>query len=65
VGGGISRAFDLFSPMIIEELKQRVFVISRDCIRLIRAQLGNDAGVLGAGFLALDVLQRFENDTHI
>lgn len=58
IGGGISRAFELFSPMIMEELDQRVFIISRDNIRLIRAQLGNDAGVLGAGFLALDRLDR-------
>lgn len=56
IGGGISRAFDLFSPMIMEELDQRVFIMSRDSIRLIRAQLGNDAGVIGAGFLALDAL---------
>ena len=58
IGGGISGAFDLFSPMILEELDQRVFMMSRDSIRLIRAQLGNDAGVLGAGFLALDALDR-------
>ena len=56
VGGGISRAYDLFAPIILEELQKRVFLISKNQINVIRAQLGNTAGVLGAGFLAQGLL---------
>jgi len=52
IGGGISGACKFFVPMILEELEQRVFKISREKIKIVKAQLGNDAGVLGAGLLA-------------
>jgi len=56
VGGGVSRAYDLFCPWVMAELDRRVFSAAQGNIRLIRAQLGNDAGLLGAGFLACEVL---------
>lgn len=56
VGGGISRAYDLFAPMVISEVDKRVFSVARGNIQFIRSRLGNDAGLLGAGSLALGVL---------
>ena len=54
VGGGISRSYDLFVPMIFDELEKRVFQTSQNRIEIIKATCGNDAGVLGAGFLAAE-----------
>jgi glucokinase len=59
VGGGISMASDFFIPMVMEALDQKLFTMSRGQVTLIRAQLGNDAGVLGAGYMALDRLEDF------
>jgi len=56
VGGGVSGAYDLFCPMVMDELNRRVFKLSRGRVRLIRAQLGNDAGMYGAAFAARDAL---------
>jgi hypothetical protein len=46
----------LLSILFLKEFNQRVFIMFRERISLIRAHIGNDAGVLGAGFLALDAL---------
>jgi len=56
VGGGISRAYDLFYPLVMDELDQMVFGLSRGRINLLRAQLGNDAGVSGAAWAAREAL---------
>ncbi len=58
VGGGISQASEFFIPFVMDELDQRLFSMSRGRIKLFRAELGNDAGVYGAGFLAYDRLLR-------
>ncbi len=56
-GGGISRAYDLFAPLVMEEIDRRVFKAARGRIRLIQAQLGNDAGVYGAWHVARAALK--------
>lgn len=56
VGGGISRAYDLFCPLVMDELDRMVFGLSRGRINLLRAQLGNDAGVCGAAWAAREAL---------
>lgn len=58
VGGGISRAYDLFCPMVMEDIDLRVFTSARGRIRLLRAELGNDAGVYGALYAAREALVR-------
>jgi glucokinase len=58
IGGGVSRAYDLFSPMVMEEIEQRDFCSARGDIRLLRAGLDNDAGVCGAGWAANESLNR-------
>ncbi len=52
VGGGVSGAYDLFCPMVLKEVDQRVFCSSRGRVRLLKAHLGNDAGVYGASYAA-------------
>lgn len=53
IGGGLSGAWDLMAPELIKELERRAFkeVVSK--VNLRRAELPNDAGLLGAARLAL------------
>ncbi len=54
IGGGVSASFDFFLPSMKTEIEQRVMPTSRENLRIIRAQLGNGAGMLGAAKLALE-----------
>jgi len=52
VGGGVSKAFDLFADVLMKEIRDNVFSVSRNSIRVVASRLGNDAGIYGAGYLA-------------
>ncbi len=53
IGGGVSGAWDLFSPAIFEELRWRsmVFRATESETVVTRAKLGSDAGIFGAARL--------------
>jgi len=53
IGGGVSKAFNLFAAVLIEEVKKQVFRISQDRIMIVPSQLGSEAGIYGAAYLAL------------
>jgi glucokinase len=53
LGGGVSKAFNLFAAVLIEEVKKQVFRISQDIIMIVPSQLGSEAGIYGAAYLAL------------
>ena len=53
LGGGISAGADLFLPTVITEVKSRVLPSSREGLEILTAELGNQAGVVGAAQLAL------------
>ncbi|WOD38784.1 ROK family protein [Nodosilinea sp. E11] len=53
LGGGISAAADLFLPTTLAELEIRVLPTSRDGMQVLVAELGNQAGMVGAARLAL------------
>jgi glucokinase len=66
VGGGVSAAWDLFAPRMMEELRMRSYVYrltaptpeesrlrSPRKTHVVRAELGSDAGILGACLLPL------------
>jgi glucokinase len=52
-GGGVSGALDLLEPLIRLELEERLWGLDPASIRILRATLGDDAGVLGAAKIAL------------
>jgi glucokinase len=52
-GGGVSGALDLLEPLIRLELEGRLWGLDPASIRILRATLGDDAGVLGAAKIAL------------
>jgi glucokinase len=53
LGGGISAGADLFLPSTQAEIDRRVMPTSRVGLQLAIAQLGNQAGIVGAAKLAL------------
>ena len=58
LGGGVSKAFNLFAAVLIEEVKRQVFRISQDRIIIVPSQLGSEAGIYGAAYLALKKARR-------
>jgi glucokinase len=52
IGGGISASADLFFPSLKAELEQRVAFTSLEGLQVLVAQLGNQAGMIGAAHLA-------------
>jgi glucokinase len=56
VGGGISANAEYFLPAAVREIDRRVMEVSRPGFKLIRAELGNQAGMTGAAKLAWEML---------
>jgi len=52
IGGGVSAAFDLFAPDARAEVMKRAFPVPAKRCRIARAECGDDAGLLGAAWLA-------------
>jgi glucokinase len=54
LAGGMSFAFDLLEEGIRAQVQRRAFLLARRHFVLVRAALGDDAGLLGAAHRALD-----------
>lgn len=52
IGGGVSRAWDLFAEHMRREVIQRAFDDSAGDVEIKRAECGDDAGLLGAAQMA-------------
>lgn len=52
IGGGVSASADFFFPAVQSAIEQRVLSSSRTGLQLLRAELGNQAGIVGAARLA-------------
>ena len=53
IGGGVSAAWDLFIGHTRAEIQKRAFREPAEHAKLVRAKLGDDAGILGVASLAL------------
>jgi glucokinase len=51
LGGGVLGAWNLFSPPMIEEVKQRSYTFRATNTRVEKARLGNESGLYGAAYL--------------
>jgi len=60
IGGGVSASSKFFLPAAIAEIEQRVLPISRTGLQLLLAELGNQAGMVGAAKLAWQMLDLAE-----
>jgi glucokinase len=54
IGGGISKAGDLLIEPLLAEIKKRAFKPYTRSLKIVTAKLGDWAGVVGAGVLAVD-----------
>lgn len=54
IGGGVSAGWDLFIEHAHAQIKKRAFRQPGERAKLVRAELGDDAGILGAAKLALE-----------
>lgn len=52
IGGGVSAAWDLFATDARAEVAKRAFLVPGIRCRIVRAECGDDAGLLGAAWLA-------------
>lgn len=52
IGGGVAASFDLLLPAVAEELHRRCFLEPAAACRIVKAELGDDAGLLGGAVLA-------------
>ena len=57
IGGGVSAAFDLFAPRAREEMTRRAFPVPAQRCQILKAECGDDAGLLGAASLAFARVQ--------
>lgn len=57
LGGGAMAFSDHLLPVILKTVKKRALPLTADNIRIVPAQLADDAGVLGAAVLARQMLQ--------
>ncbi len=56
LGGGISASAEYFFPSAIAEINKRVHPSSRVGLQLLKAQLGSDAGMIGAAKLGWELV---------
>ena len=54
IGGGASAGWDLFIGNLKEEIKNRTYQAAGERAKIIRAECGDDAGILGAAKLAFE-----------
>lgn len=57
IGGGVSASAEFFFPAALAEIEQRVLPSSRAGLQLLVAELGNQAGMVGAAKLAWQKLE--------
>src|SRR6266851_6782133 len=56
IGGGLSKGWELFEKHMHQQIMERAFPIPARRVKIVRAQCGDDAGLLGAARLAFDEL---------
>ena len=59
-GGGVMQNFDLFEPALRAALVRVNVIVPAAAVRLAPAQLGDSAGVVGAGYAAWSLQERVE-----
>jgi glucokinase len=55
IGGGVSASAKFFFPSVLAEIERRVLPSSRAGLQLLQAELGNQAGMVGAAKLAWQI----------
>jgi glucokinase len=56
IGGGFAGALDVLLPAALETIKRDALPPARDRVRVVPAELGEEAGMVGAGLIAFEAL---------
>jgi len=64
LGGGISASAPYFMPSLLDEIEKRVLPTSREGLHILTAELGNQAGMVGAAKLAWQRLESEDTTFH-
>jgi glucokinase len=56
LGGGVAESFDLLAPVLRREIRQRAFALPGERVQVLKGELGDDAGVLGAAGTAFSFI---------
>ena len=57
LGGGLGEELDLYLDAALETMRQEALPPGRDRVRVVPAELGTDAGIVGAAFVGLEALE--------
>lgn len=57
IGGGVAQAGELLFEPLLQALKEQLFPVHYEALRLLPAHFGADAGIIGAGLMAADYAQ--------
>jgi glucokinase len=52
IGGGVADGWDMFIPHVREQVQERAFPVPARRAEIVRAECGDDAGILGAAHIA-------------
>ena len=58
IGGGVVNAWELFEKHMCQQVAERAFPLPAARVRIMPAQCGDDAGLLGAARLAFMVKEK-------
>jgi len=61
IGGGAAAGWNLFMPEMIKQIRIRAYHEPAERARIIRAECGDDAGILGAARLAFEKIKQFKS----
>ncbi len=53
LGGGVADSWDYFIDSAIDEIKKRTYRITGERVKVVKAKLGDDAGIFGAAYMAM------------
>ena len=59
IGGGVSSAWEMFIGPTLEQVEKRAFQRPYERVKIVRGQLGDDAGILGAAKTVIARRQEF------
>ncbi len=61
IGGGVSNNYAFLAKTIKATIKRRAMKVQAAMVKIVRAKLGDDAGILGAQVLVQGEIKRFRN----
>ncbi len=58
LGGGVSEGFDLLAPTLRKEIDLRAFSLPAARVKVLKSELGDNAGIIGAAVAAWDLAEK-------